>query len=715
MAKASQPEKATKPAAKATKPAAAKTAKPTAAKAVTPTAKAAKPAAKKATKPAAAKTTKPAAAKAKATKPAAAEVAAPPAEKAAKPTAEKAAEPVAEKAAALAAAKAAKPAPAKPAKPAPAKEAAAPKGPVIDIPRSISVRNLAELIKEDSISIIKQLMRNGIMANINQVIDFETAATVAASFGHRARLKSLRAQQMASAAEESKKLKRRYGKDAENLLPRPPVVTVMGHVDHGKTKLLDAIRQTNVVDQEAGNITQHIGAYQATIDDQKITFLDTPGHEAFTAMRAHGANITDVTILVVAADDGVMPQTLEAINHARAAEVPIVVAINKIDKDNANVDRVKQQLAEADLVIEDWGGTVVSQEISAKEKRGIKELLESVLLVAEMEELKANPNQPAAGVVIEAEKDKTMGPLATVLIQAGTLKEGDTVVVGTTWGRVRAMFNDAGKRTKKAEPSAPVSVLGLDKVPQVGDTLTAVADERHAQALLARHKAAREKAAAAAEAVNLNNLYDQISSGKVKELNVILKTDVQGSLEPIRHQLEQLGTDEVKVRVIHSGTGNISESDVMLATASRGLIIGFNVTATEGARKLAATSRVDVRHYNVIYTLADDVAKALKGMLEPTYTEVTEGQAEVRAVFPAGKGNKAAGCYVTEGKVTRNVSVRVHRGEEVLADSTVSSLKRFKDDAREVAAGYECGVGIKDFNDFQVGDRLEFYRMEKSG
>jgi translation initiation factor IF-2 len=715
VAKTSQPEKAAKPAAekvakptaeKVTKPTAEKTAKPTAEKTTKPAAeKTAKPAAEKPTKPTAEKATKPAAEKA--AKPAATKAAAP-AAKTAKTAAAKAAAPAAEKTAQPAAEKAAKPAAEKAAAP------AAPKGPVIDIPRSISVRNLSELIKEDSINIIKQLMRNGIMANINQVIDFETAATVAASFGYRARLKSLRAQQLASAAEESKKLKRRYGKDAENLLPRPPVVTVMGHVDHGKTKLLDAIRQTNVVDQEAGNITQHIGAYQATIDGQKITFLDTPGHEAFTAMRAHGANITDVTILVVAADDGVMPQTLEAINHARAAEVPIVVAINKIDKDNANVERVKQQLAEAELVIEEWGGNVVSQEISAKNKTGIKELLESVLLVAEMEELKANPNQPAAGVVIEAEKDKTMGPLATVLIQSGTLKEGDTVVVGITWGRVRAMFNDTGKRTKKAEPSTPVAVLGLNEVPQVGDTLTAVADERHAQALLARRKAALEKAAAT-ETVNLNTLYDQISSGKVKELNVILKTDVQGSLEPIRHQLEQLGTDEVKVRVIHSGTGNISESDVMLATASRGLIIGFNVTASEGARKLAATSRVDIRHYNVIYTLADDVDKALKGMLEPTYTEVTEGQAEVRAVFPAGKGNKAAGCYITEGKVTRNVPVRVHRGKEVLADSTVTSLKRFKDDVREVAAGYECGVGVKDFNDFQVGDTLEFYRMEKSG
>jgi translation initiation factor IF-2 len=588
--------------------------------------------------------------------------------------------------------------------------------PVIEIPHSIGVRQLADLLQVDSILVIKQLMRNDIMANINQVIDYDTAAAIVTSFGLKPHYRPLKDQQMAKAAEESKKLKKRYGKDAENLQPRPPIVTVMGHVDHGKTKLLDAIRQANVADSEAGNITQHIGAYQATIDGQKITFLDTPGHEAFTAMRAHGANITDVTILVVAADDGVMPQTIEAINHARAADVPIVVAINKIDKDNANLNLVKQQLSEAGLIIEEWGGKTISAEISAKEKIGIKELLESVLLVAEMEELKANPDRPAAGVVIEAKMDKSRGPLATILIQSGTLKEGDTVVVGNTWGRVRSMFNDLGKRIKKAEPSTPAAVLGLNEVPQVGDTLTAVADERHAQALVARNRAeAEEKAAKSGKVVNLNTLYEQISAGKVKELNVILKTDVQGSIEPIRGSLEQLGTDKVKVRLIHSATGNISESDVMLATASNGLIIGFNVTATEGARNLAATSGVDIRNYNVIYNLSDDVSKAMKGLLEPTYTEVIDGRAEVRAVFSAGKGVKAAGLYVTDGKVTRNTPVRVRRGKEVLVESTVSSLKRFKDDAKEVAAGYECGVGIKDFNDFEVGDTLEFYRMEKSG
>ncbi len=595
------------------------------------------------------------------------------------------------------------------------KKTAAAKVPVVNIPNSVGIRQLADFMGVDSIQVIKQLMRSGIMANINQVIDYETAAAIAGSFGYQAKLKPLKEQRLATASEESKKLKKRYIKESIDLQPRPPVVTVMGHVNHGKTKLLDAIRQTNVVDSEAGGITQHIGAYQVTIDSHKITFLDTPGHEAFTAMRAHGANITDVTILVVAADDGVMPQTIEAINHAKAAEVPIVVAINKIDRENANPDLVKQQLTEAGLVIEEYGGNTVCVEISAKEKIGIPELLESLLLVAEMEELKASPNQPAAGVVIEAEIDKTRGPLATVLVQTGTLKLGDTIVVGNTWGRVRAMFNDTGKRIKKAEPSTPVVILGLNEVPHAGDTLTSVVDEQHAQAMLVKQREeAKRSASLTADSVNLDNLYDQISAGKVKELNVVLKTDVQGSIEPIRHSLEQLATDEVQVRIIHSGTGNITESDVMLAAASNGLIIGFNVSAGEGARQVSSNQRVDIRYYDVIYTLTDDVAKALKGMLEPKYIEVIDGKAEVRAVFPAGKGAKAAGVYVTDGKITRNAPVRVYRGKEVLVESTVSSLKRFKDDAKEVAAGYECGVGIKDFNDFAVGDMLEFYKMEKS-
>lgn len=582
----------------------------------------------------------------------------------------------------------------------------------IELPQSLSVRQLSDLLQTSAVDIIKQLMRNGIMANINQVIGYKAAAAVASVYGMEAR--PMRRAALKSAMEEARRRQPVHAEEAGNLQPRPPVVTVMGHVNHGKTRLLDAIRQTNVMASEAGGITQHIGAYQVKVGEQKITFLDTPGHEAFTAMRAHGAQITDITILVVAADDGVMPQTKEAIDHARAAGVPIVVAINKIDKPDANPDMVKQQLADAGLLIEEWGGDVVSVPISAKEKIGINELLENLLVVAEIEELKADPTRPAEGVVIEAEMDKTRGPLATVLINNGTLKLGDTVVVGTTWGRVRAMFNDLGKQVKKAGPATPVEVLGLNSIPQVGDVLTAVADERRAQALIEKRKSQR-KGPSAPKSVSLSNLYDQISAGRVKELNVILKTDVQGSLEPIRSSLERLGTEEVQVRIIHSSTGNVTESDVMLAIASKGLIIGFGVSAEEGARRLASAEGIDIRFYNVIYNLTDDVEKALKGMLEPSYVEVIEGRAEVRAVFPAAKGKNVAGAYVTEGKVSRGAKVRVRRGEEIAAESTISSLKRFKDNVKEVAAGYECGIGITDFAQFQVGDIVEAFSMEKAG
>jgi len=551
-------------------------------------------------------------------------------------------------------------------------------------------------------------MRNGIMANINQVIDYEAAATVVAAFGYEPRPKPRTTQGLTITID---KIKRRHPQDekAGDLRPRPPVVTIMGHVNHGKTRLLDAIRQTNVMATEAGGITQHIGAYQVTVNEQRITFLDTPGHEAFTAMRARGAQVTDVTVLVVAADDGVMPQTLEAIDHARAAGVPIVVAINKIDKPEANPELVKQQLTDAGLVIEEWGGDTVCSQISAKEKKGIPELLESILIVAEMEDLKANPSRPAEGVVIEAELDKTKGPLATVLVHNGTLKLGNTIIAGTTWGRLRAMFNDTGKRVRKAEPSTPVELLGLDSVPQAGDILTVVAGERQARALIQKRQLEMKQQA---PSVNLNNLFNQISTGQIKELNVILKTDVQGSIEPIRSSLEQLGTKEVQVRVIHSGSGNITESDVMLAIASKGLIIGFTTGTEPGARRLADVEGVSIRHYDVIYNLADDVSKALKGMLEPSYIDVIEGRAEVRAVFSAAKRQKVAGVYVTEGKVSRGVATKVKRQEQVVCESTVSSLKRFKDDVKEVSADYECGVGIKDFTDFQVGDILEFFRRE---
>jgi len=580
---------------------------------------------------------------------------------------------------------------------------------VIEIPHALSVRQLADLLQISGISVIKQLMRNGVMANINQVINYEMAAAVIAEFGYKAQPKSQAASGLAGVAGGIKKRQQLQGEEAVGLRSRSPVVTIMGHVNHGKTRLLDTIRQTNVMATEAGSITQHIGAYQVEVNGQKITFLDTPGHEAFTAMRAHGARVTDITILVVAADDGVMPQTIEAINHARAAGVPIIVAINKIDKPEANPDMVKQQLTDAGLLVEEWGGDVVCVAISAKEKQGISELLENLLVVAEMEDLKANPTKPAEGVVIEAGLDKTKGPLATVLVNNGTLRLGDTIVVGATWGRLKAMFNNVGKRVRKAKPATPVQILGLDSVPQVGDALTAVAGERQARTLMERRKLEMEQRPSS---VSLTNLFDQISAGHVKELNIILKADVQGSIEPIKDSLERLDTGEVRVAVIHSGTGNITESDVMLASASKGLIIGFNTDSETGARRLASVEGVDIRNYDVIYNLVDDLEKALKGMLEPVSVEITEGHAEVRAVFSSGKKEKAAGVYVTEGKVSRGTSVRVWRGDKMVVESEVGSLRRFKDNVKEVVNGYECGVGVKDFNDFQVGDTLEFFRME---
>ena len=595
------------------------------------------------------------------------------------------------------------------------KGTSSPKTPLIEIPNTLSVKELAELLKVSAVDVIKRLMRIGIMANINQAIDYESAATVAADFGYEGRLKPKTGRKSASLISEIKRQQLQLGGALGGLKPRPPVVTVMGHVNHGKTRLLDAIRQTNVMDTEAGGITQHIGAYQVEVDGQKITFLDTPGHEAFTAMRARGAQVTDIAILVVAADDGVMPQTLEAIDHARAAGVPIVVAINKIDKPEANQELVKQQLADAGLLIEEWGGDTVCVAISAKEKQGISELLENLLVVAELEELKADPSQPAAGVVIEAKLDKTKGSLATVLVHNGTLRLGETVVVGETWGRLKAMFNDVGKRVRKAEPATPVEILGLSSVPKAGDILAVVAGEHQAKELITkRHSEMQAEATAVPKSVSLSNLYEQVSTGQVKELNVVLKVDVQGSIEPIRNSLEQLATDEVKVRVIHSSSGNITESDVMLAAASKGIIIGFNTSSEPGARRMAELEGVSIRYYDVIYNVVDDVGKALTGMLEPSQVEVIDGRAEIRAIFPAGKKAKAAGVYVNEGKVNRGASVRVWRQDEVIHESTVSSLRRFKDDVREVVAGYECGVGIKDFNEFEVGDILEFFRVEEA-
>ena len=540
------------------------------------------------------------------------------------------------------------------------------------------------------------------MANINQVVDYETAAIVAADLG----FESKEEPQAPQAAP-----KPRIAETGKGIKLRPPVVTIMGHVDHGKTKLLDAIRQTNVVDTEAGQITQHIGAYQVEIHGQKITFLDTPGHEAFTAMRARGAQVTDIAILVVAADDGVMPQTLEAINHAKAAGVPVVVAINKIDKPTANPDRVKQQLAESGVVIEEWGGDVIAVPVSAKRGDGIPDLLENLLIVAEILELKADPDRPAIGVVIEARLDSSRGPMATVLVQTGTLEIGDYVVVGDIWGKVKAMFDDKGKRVKKAGPSTPVGVLGLSSVPQAGDSLTVVSGEKEARAEVQRQQKEKEMSSTS-KVPKLSNLFAQIQAGNVKELSIILKTDVQGSIEPIRDSLERLGSGEVKVRIVHSGSGSITENDVLLAIASKGIIIGFNARPEPGAKRLAEQEGVDIRSYQVIYTLVEDVEKALAGMLEPTYVDVVEGHGEVRATFSTRQG-KIAGVYVTDGKIGRGASARVLRKGQPVFEGQVSSLKHFKENVREIAAGFECGVGVEGFPEFEVGDIIETYRKEK--
>jgi translation initiation factor IF-2 len=482
----------------------------------------------------------------------------------------------------------------------------------------------------------------------------------------------------------------------------------MGHIDHGKTSLLDAIRQTNVIATEAGGITQHIGAYQVEIDSRKITFIDTPGHEAFTAMRARGAQVTDIAVLVVAADDGVMPQTIEAISHARAAGVPIVVAINKIDKPNANVEQVKKQLSEQGLLIEEWGGDVICVPISAKKKQGISELLENILIVAEMLELKANPHCSASGAIIEAGLDRTKGPIATVLVQNGTLSIGDNVVVGDTWGKVKAMFTDAGKRVKSSGPATPVKILGLNGVPRAGDILKVVSCEREAKIVAQKR---RQEKQLQTGVISLDNLSSRIQQGK--ELNIVLKADVQGSIEPLRNSLEQLEMDKLKVHIIHSGSGSITEGDVLLALASKGIVIGFNTRPDPGAKQLAELEGVDIRCYEVIYDLADDVEKALKGMLEPSYIEVIEGRAEVRAVFSSSKHGKVSGAYVQSGKVSRGALARIFRQGQKVHQSSVSSLRRFKDDVKEVEAGFECGIGIEGFSQFEIGDIIEVYKKEK--
>ncbi len=570
----------------------------------------------------------------------------------------------------------------------------------VEIPATVVVRDLAELLDTSPIEVIKELMKNGVMAAINQSVDYEAAAAVA----RQLEFEPHRREEEAVAVE-----RKEVEEEAVNLQPRPPAVTVMGHVDHGKTSILDAIRETNVTDSEAGSITQHIGAYQVEVKGEKITFIDTPGHEAFTAMRARGATVTDIAVLVVAADDGVMPQTLEAIDHAKAAEVPIIVAINKIDLADANTERVKQQLAEREVVIEEWGGDVIAVPVSAKTKEGLQDLLEHILLVAEISELKADPDRPAQGTIIEAELDPSRGAMATTIVQTGTLKVGDVVVAGDTSGRVKAMFDERGQRLKKAGPSTPAKIMGLSDVPHAGDVLKVVADERAAREEMEARE--RERTTAAERAATLESFSGDIAAGKAKELNVVLKADVQGSAEAVQQALAGLSSDRARVRVIHSGTGKITESDVMLARASEGIVIGFNVRTEPGAVRVADSEGVDIRHYDVIYHLTEDVERALTGIMEPVTREVMDGHAEVRAIFRV-RGGRVAGCMVIDGLIRRNSQVRIKRGEEVVRTSRVSSLRRFQEDVREVQAGLECGIGVEGFNDFQEEDVIEAFHTE---
>lgn len=573
----------------------------------------------------------------------------------------------------------------------------------VEIGESINVQEFSKLIKREVNEVIKALFMLGVMVTINQDIDFDTAQLIGDNFGVEVGQK---------APEEDPTEIPEVDDPPEKRVPRPPVITVMGHVDHGKTSLLDAIRKTNVTSREAGGITQHIGAYKVNYQGKQIVFLDTPGHEAFTAMRARGAQVTDVAILVVAADDGVMPQTIEAINHAKAAKVPIIVAINKIDRPGANPDHVKQQLAEHELIPEDWGGDTIMVPVSAHQKTGISDLLEMILLVAEMQELKANPNLPAHGTIIEAQLDKGRGPVATVLVQRGTLHIGDTIIAGTSYGKVRAMINDRGEKVKKALPSTPVEVLGLNDVPAAGDILDST-DEKTARGVAEKRIAKKkEEEIKLNSKVSLDDLFQRIKEGEIKELNIVVKADVQGTIEALKASLEKIKNDEVKVAVVHAGVGAITESDVMLASAANALIIGFNVRPDANARKAAETEKVDVRTYRVIYDALNDVEAAIKGMLAPKFKEVIQGRVEIRQLITISK-LKIAGCYVVEGKVTNSSKVRVVRDGIVVHEGVIESLRRFKDDVKEVAQGFECGITLEKFIDLKEGDIFEVYDMEE--
>jgi translation initiation factor IF-2 len=583
----------------------------------------------------------------------------------------------------------------------------------IVLPVVITVRELAQVMQTSPIDVIKALMSNGVMASINQQIDFDTAAIVAAEMGYEAAADTpVEVEQDLGEVPIWRKVIAHEPKDS--LVNRPPVVTILGHVDHGKTTLLDAIRNTNVAEGEVGGITQHIGAYQVEHNGRLITFLDTPGHAAFTAMRARGAQGADIVVLVVAADDGVMPQTREAVAHAKAAKVPIIVAMNKIDKPNADPDRLRQQLAEIDLVPDDWDGDTMVVPISAKKRLGLEDLLEAVLLVADSNDIKANPDGEVIGTVIEAELDRAKGSMATLLVQNGTLATGDVVVVGRAHGRLKALFDHRGRRVRKASPSTPVSVMGLNEVPQAGDVFRVVPSEKEARLAVSAAAQGAEGAENERRAhITLEQLFDAYQAGEVRELRLILKVDVQGSLEPIVSSLKELGSVEITIQILHAETGNITENDVMLAAASKAIVIGFSVQADAAARRLAETEGVSIRLYDIIYRMVEDIEKALKGMLEPEVIETIIGHAEVRAVFRISKLGNIAGCYVTEGELRRNSRIRVLRAGQIIAEGEPQSLKHLQEDVREVRQGFECGLAIKNFTDYAVGDRIEAYIREK--
>lgn len=576
---------------------------------------------------------------------------------------------------------------------------------IIQLDNTVVVGEFANLINVPATQVIMSLMKMGIMANINQNIKFETAEKIA--YEHDV-LVELKPQE-----EETEDIIIENDQE-EDLSPRPPIVTVMGHVDHGKTSLLDAIRNTKVTDKEAGGITQHIGASEVYVNGKKVVFLDTPGHEAFTQMRLRGAQVTDIAILVVAADDGIMPQTVEAISHARAANIPIIVAINKIDKPAANIERVRQELSNNGLLVEAWGGTIVDVPVSAKKGENIDKLLEMILLVAEMEELKANPNRPAVGTVIESNLDKGRGAVATVIVSNGTLKVGDPVIAGTAYGKIRALFNDKGQRVKKATPSTPVEILGLNEVPLAGDQFVVMPSEKAARAIgEKRREKQRDEQMKASSKITLEDLFDKMQEGEVKELNMVLKADVQGSVEAIRQSVEKISNEEVQLKVIHCGVGAITDSDIMLASASNAIVIGFNVRPAQSAVAMAERERVDLRTYRIIYELIEDIEKAMKGMLEPEYKEVVIGQAQVRELFKVSGLGTIAGSYVTDGKVSRNAKARLVRNGIVIYDGAIASVRRFKDDVKEVNRGYECGLMLENFNDIKEEDIIEIYEMQE--